>query len=108
MKNCIDMNLYCRVAANKNEIFQGKKHCLEILDFDESDRGKYVVRTDTDRAYTEAVIDLAIPPSLYIPEEHLTVNSENKSDIVVQYKASPKPEIKIYKVIKVRKLELEQ
>nr|XP_039274072.1 titin-like [Styela clava] len=77
----------------------GKKHILEILDFNTEDRGKYVVKSRTQNAYTKAIIDLAIAPSLFVPDDNVTAHTGGGIIIPVQCKGIPRPKYQLYKEV---------
>lgn len=72
---------------------------LEIEDFNESDRGKYFLKCNSALVSTEGIVDVAIRPKIVIPEDKIVSKCDGNVEVIAQYKAIPKPQIAVYKVM---------
>lgn len=76
----------------------GKRHVLEIDDFDEEDRGKYSAKCSTVTCETEGIVDVAVKPAIFIDDSEITTKYDGNVEVIASYKAIPKPKVTLYKV----------
>ena len=74
-------------------MLQGKTHILEIAEFSETDRGRYTAHCIGTEVMTSAIIDVAIPATVEVIDDNVTIKADVFTEISVDIKGMPRPEV---------------
>ena len=71
---------------------------MEVFEFNEEDRGRYMAECVGSDVMTSAVIDMAVPASVEVLNDDITARADAMIELDVAVKGKPKPEITWCKV----------